>query len=112
MASEQANIYYWEYTIDTKEMRPCFRCMRDLGLPALVRNYPEPAIDAGIIPQDYAEMYRHWHAQLAQGVKELEGVIPLTIGRVPFQVKYTTEFDISGKPVKAYGSATYIIQDK
>lgn len=27
MASEQVNIYYWEYTVATKEMRPCFRCI-------------------------------------------------------------------------------------
>lgn len=32
-ASEQANMYAWEYVIGTKQMRPCFRCMRDLGLP-------------------------------------------------------------------------------
>lgn len=47
-ASEQINIYNWEYDIATKEMRPCYRCMRDLGLPPLVTNYPEPAIDAGM----------------------------------------------------------------
>ena len=28
-ASEQINIYIWEYDIKTKEMRPCYRCMRD-----------------------------------------------------------------------------------
>jgi hypothetical protein len=32
-AGEQANVYAWEYTIGTKQMRPCFRCMRDLGQP-------------------------------------------------------------------------------
>ena len=36
--SEQVNIYNWEYTVATKEMRPCYRCMRDLGLPPLVTN--------------------------------------------------------------------------
>lgn len=108
IASDQINIYYWEYTIATKEMRPCFRCMRDLGLPALVRNYPEPAIELGIFPPDYADMYRDWHRQLAEGVPELEADIPLTVGRVPFRVKYTTEFDAEGKPYKAYGSATLI----
>lgn len=108
IASEQINIYYWEYTVATKEMRPCFRCMRDLGLPALVENYPEPAIEMGIFPPDYADMYRDWHRQIENGVKELEADIPLTVGRVPFRVKYTTEFDENGKPVKAYGSATYI----
>ncbi|MCR4922759.1 MAG: response regulator [Lachnospiraceae bacterium] len=107
-ASEQINIYNWEYTIATKEMRPCYRCMRDLGLPALVHNYPEPAIDMGIFPPDYADMYRDMMRKVDSGVKELEADIPLTVGRVPFRVKYTTEFDEDGKPIKAFGSATLI----
>jgi len=106
---EQVNIYYWEYDVATKDMRPCFRCMRDLGLPAVVHNYPEPAIADGIFPQDFADMYRDWHKQIAAGVKELEAVIPLTVGRVPFRVKYTTDFDEYGRPVKAYGSATLVV---
>ncbi len=105
---EQANIYYWEYTVATKEMRPCFRCMRDLGLPPLLTNYPEPAFEAGIFPLDYADMYRDWHKQIANGVKHLEAVIPLTAGRVPFFVRYDTEFDELGRPIKAYGSATFV----
>ena len=109
-AFEQANVYAWEYTIATKEMRPCFRCMRDLGLPPLVRNYPEPAIEQGIFPPDYADMYRDWHKQLEQGVESLEAIIPLTVGRVPFHVRYTLEKDENGKPLKAYGSATLVIE--
>lgn len=111
-ASEQANIYYWEYDVATKDMHPCFRCMRDLGLPAVVHNYPEPVIENGLFPADYAELYRQWHKNIADGVKEQEAVIPLTVGRIPFRVKYTTEFDAVGKPVKAYGSATLIIENK
>ncbi len=110
MASEQANIYFWEYNISRKEMRPCFRCMRDLGFPPLLTNYPESAIEMGVFPPDYADMYRDWHVQIANGVKELEAVIPLTSGRVPFRVKYTTEFDSNGRPVKAYGSATLVVE--
>lgn len=111
-ASEQANIYYWEYNVKTKEMHPCFRCMRDLGLPAVVYNYPEPAIEKGIIPEDYADMYRKWHKMIESGVKSLEAEIPLTVGRVPFIVRYTTILDDSGKPIKAYGSATQVIEKK
>ncbi len=111
-ASEQANVYAWEYMVDTKEMRPCFRCMRDLGLPPIVRNYPEPAIKAGIFPPDYADMYRDWHKQIAAGAKHLEAIIPLTVGRIPFHVRYTTEFDENGKPLKAYGSATLVVDEK
>jgi len=108
-ASEQANVYAWEVDLITKDMRPCFRCMRDLGLPAVVHNYPESAIDSGIFPPDYADMYRDMMHQLAEGTEKLEAIIPLTVGRIPFHVRYTTEFDESGKAVKAYGSATLVV---
>ncbi len=110
-AFEHANIYAWEYDIATREMKPCFRCMRDLGLPPLVKNYPEPAIEGGIFPEEYADMYRDWHRQLAEGVEHLEAIIPLTKDKIPFIVRYTNEFDENGNPVKAYGSATYILDN-
>ena len=104
-ASEQINIYNWEYFVDTKEMRPCYRCMRDLGLPAVVENYPEPAIEMGIFPADYADMYRDMMRKIDEGAPELEADIPLSVCRVPYRVKYTTEFDEKGNPVRAFGSA-------
>ena len=110
-ASEQANVYAWEYEFGTKRMRPCFRCMRDLHLPPLLENYPDSAIEMGIFPPDYADMYRDWMRQLAEGAEHLEGVIPLTVGRVPFHVRYTTEFDENGRPLKAYGSATLVVDN-
>lgn len=103
MASEQIDIYCWEYTVATKEMRPCFRCIRDLGLPALLTNYPDSAIEMGIFPPEAADMYRDWHRQIAAGVPKLEAVIPLTEERIPYIVRYTTEFDENGRAVKAYG---------
>ena len=108
-AIEHSNTYAWEYNIDTHEMRPCFRCMRDLGLPAIVKNYPEPVIESGLFPADYADMYREWHQKLEDGIGELEAVIPLTADRVPFLVRYTTEYDENGHPLKAYGSATLVV---
>lgn len=106
MASEQVQIYFWEYDILTREMRPCFRCMRDLGLPSVVTNYPETAYEMGIFPPEVREMYTEWHERLANGEKEIEGVVPMTENRIPFVVRYTTEFDKRGRPIKAYGSAT------
>ena len=110
MAADQANVYAWEYTIATKEMRPCFRCMRDLGLPSLIENYPEPVIESGLFQPDYADEYRSWHRRIAEGEKSIEGIMPLTVGRVPFHVRYTTEFDENGRPLKAYGSATMVVK--
>lgn len=110
-AAEHANTYAWEYSIDTKEMRPCYRCMRDLGMPALLENYPEPVIENGIFPLEFADTYRQWHEDLARGVKSLEAIVPLTANRVPFHVRYTNTFDKNGRPVKAYGSATMVVDD-
>ena len=109
---DQADIYAWVYTIDTKEMRPCPRCMRNLGLPEVVKNYPEPVIESGLFPADYADLYREWHQQLEDGVGKLEGIIPLTADRIPFHVRYTTEYDENGRPLRAYGSAIRVVDGK
>ena len=105
---DQVNIYYWEYNILNKEMRPCFRCMRDLGLPPIVKNYPETAIELGIIPEEYGDLYIDFVGQLSTGVENIEAIIPLTENRIPFKVRYTTEFDELGNPIKAFASATLI----
>ena len=110
-AAEHTNSFAWEVDLSTMVMRPCYRCMRDLSIPPIVRNYPEPMIESGLFPPDYADYYRGWMQQLKDGVGELEAVIPLTVGRVPFRVKYTTEFDENGKPLKAYGSAAMVMED-
>lgn len=111
-SSEQANVYAWEVDIGTWVMHPCFRCMRDLNVPPVVHDYPEPLIENGIFPPDYADMYREWMKKLGSGeVDQLEGIIPLTVGRIPFYVRYTLERDENGKPLKAYGSATYIVDE-
>ena len=111
-ASEQVNVYAWEYEVATKRMKPCFRCMRDLGVPPVVENYPEPLIENGLFPPDYADMYRDWIHQIDEGlIDHIEGIIPLTVGRVPFHVRLTTEFDENGKPLKAYGSAALVVDN-
>lgn len=105
---DQNDIYAWEYEISTKLMRPCNRCMRNLDLPPVIENYPEPMIENGFFPLDYADYYRDMLKRLEQGEKELEAIIPLTAARIPYLIKYTLECDENGRPLKAYGSATYV----
>lgn len=105
MGAEHAGIYAWEFNLVTREMRPCARCMRDLNLPRVLENYPEPLIENGFFPADYADFYRNWLKQLDNGAESLETVMPLTAERIPFRVSYTAEFDENGHPYKAYGSA-------
>lgn len=111
-ASEHANVYAWEVDIATRIMHPCFRCMRDLNVPPVVHDYPEPLIENGIFPPDYADMYREWMRKLESGEADtLESIIPLTVGRIPFHVRYTLERDENGRPLKAYGSATLVVDE-
>ncbi|MBP0960693.1 MAG: bifunctional diguanylate cyclase/phosphodiesterase [Oscillospiraceae bacterium] len=109
-AFEQIDVYMWEYNIVTKDMFPCFRCQKNLGLPPVVKNYPDPVFESGLFPSDYADMYYDWMKQLEEGVEHIEGIIPLTEQRIPFMIRYTTEFDETGRPLKAYGSATRVVE--
>ena len=112
-ASEHANVYSWEVDLDTKIMRPCFRCMRDLNVPPIVQNYPEPVIESGIFTPDYADMYRDVMKKLERGeIDSFEQIMPLTVGRIPFYVRYTLERDENGNPLKAYGSATLVVDEE
>lgn len=104
--TEHIQGFAWEYEIATKRMRPCARCRRVLGLPEVIENYPESTYDSGLFQPDYQELYSDWMKQLAQGVRYLEADMPLTNDRIMFTVRYTTEFDETGKPLKAYGTAT------
>ena len=49
--------------------------------------------------------------KLADGEDNIEAIIPLTVGRIPFHVRYSLEYDENGKPLKAYGSATLVIDE-
>ena len=110
--AEQADVYYWEYIIDTQTVYPCERCISERGLPESVPNYPENAPRLGIVPPEAAEKYRKFHEQLASGIKEAEIVVPMTKKNLPHKVKYTVIFDEGGVPIKAYGCAVEIKDDK
>ena len=109
-ASEQVNIYAWEYEFSSRIMHPCFRCMRDLNVPPVVENYPEPLFDSGLFPMDYYDSYHEMLRKIETGeVDSIEAVIPLSVARIPFHVRYTLERDENGKPLKAYGSAAMVV---
>lgn len=112
VACEQNDIYSWEYIVNTKEMKPCCRCIRDLKLPSTLYNYPEGIVERGIIPEDYIETFLGWHRQVEEGTSSFDAVIPITDKRILFRIKSTTVFDEQGNPVKVYGSAVRVKDDK
>ncbi|MBQ7282325.1 MAG: hypothetical protein IJR16_06070, partial [Spirochaetales bacterium] len=90
------------YDIRTKEMHPCFRCQKVLGLSKLVTNYPEPAIEMCIFP-DW-EQYKEIMGRVDKG-ESVDVVLPLTKERIPYRVRYDVETDAEGRPAFAYGTA-------
>jgi len=106
--AEQLKLFYWEYDIKTKKMYPCVRCMQELHFPPVLENYPSSAIERGVFPMDIADFYEEVHKRLEKGEPYIEIDIPLTEKREMYRLRYTTEFDKYGNPVKAYGSAIKI----
>lgn len=110
--AEQAKVYYWEYVLDTKEMYPCARCIKERGLPEVMYNYPESAVEMGIIPPEAADEYIELHKKLSTGIKEAEIYVPMTKAKLMHHLKYNVVFDEGGKPIKAYGCAVVVDEVK
>lgn len=101
-AAEQIDLYFWKYDIRTKEMHPCFRCQKVLGLPKLVTNYPEPAIEMCIFPE--GKKYRQIMEKVDRG-ENVDIVLPLTNARIPYRIRYDVRMGDDGTPAFAYGTA-------
>ena len=101
-AAEQIDLYFWKYDIRTKEMHPCFRCQSNLGLPKLVKNYPDSVIGMCIFPEadEYIEIM-----QKVDSGESVDVVLPLTKDRIPYRVRYDVQMDEKGNPAFAFGTA-------
>ena len=60
---------------------------------------------------DYYDLYMDWMKQLEDGVGELEAIIPLTSDRIPFHVRYTTEYDENGRPLKSLRFSDFLVEE-
>ncbi len=110
--AEQAKVYYWEYILETKVMYPCPRCIKERGLPEVMYNYPESAIEMGVVPPEAGDEYIELHKKLSTGIKEIEIDVPMTKAKLMHRLKYNVVFDEGGKPVKAYGCAVVLEDEK
>ena len=101
-AAEQIDLYFWKYDIRTKEMHPCFRCQSNLGLPKLVKNYPDSVIGMCIFPEadEYIEIM-----QKVDSGESVDVVLPLTKDHIPYRVRYDVQMDEKGNPAFAFGTA-------
>ena len=75
-------------------------------------NHPESAIEMGVVPPEAGDEYIELHKKLSTGIKEIEIDVPMTKAKLMHRLKYNVVFDEGGKPVKAYGCAVVLEDEK
>ena len=106
-AVKHADLYYWDYDIINDRSVQCSRAQEELGLPALITNYPQAWIDHKVIVPEHVDEYIRMHEKLKEGVPEAEMDVQMSDGKW-YRVRYTNTFDENGRPVKALGTAQNI----
>jgi len=106
----QTDIFYCEYVVATREMYPCERSVRELGLSPVMYNGPRAVIDAGIVGRDSEEVFYDLFRQIDAGTKHVEAEVAFTFSKKPYIIRCDVEFDGFGKPVSAFCSAVRVIK--
>ncbi|MEG1798668.1 MAG: GGDEF domain-containing protein, partial [Synergistaceae bacterium] len=104
---DHADIYYWDYDMRAHTSQQCTSLQEELGIPALIENYPEAWFEHKLIAPEQYDEYRKIHADLRNGAPEVSMDVKLSNG-IWYRVKYTNTFDEDGRPLKAYGTAQNI----
>ena len=102
---EQVGLYYWEYDVKTKRVYPGPRIMKEFNLPSVLENYPECMIGKNVVEDSFLDTYIQWHKDIAKGQKHFSAIVHSPLDGRELLVRYETEFDENGKPIRAIGSA-------
>ena len=102
---EQVGLYFWEYDVKTKRVYPGPRIMKEFNLPSVLENYPECMIGKKVIEDSFLDTYIQWHKDIANGQKHFSAIVHSPLDGRELLVRYETEFDENGKPIRAIGSA-------
>lgn len=109
-------LHHWEYDVQHDMAIQSDKCVRDLQIPKVMKNYPQSFLDTNLILPQYWSRYLEVHRELKQGAKEvmMEHQIWPPNAREPSweRLIYKNIFDDSGRPVRAVGTAIDITEEK
>ena len=109
-------LHHWEYDVQNDMAIQSDKCVQDLQIPKIMKNYPQSFLDTNIILPQYWNRYLEVHRELKQGAKEvsMEHQIWPPNAKEPSweRLIYKNIFDVSGKPVRAVGTAIDITEEK
>jgi|GEM_PF-1511474 len=108
-ALNSTGLHHWVYDIQHDRSLQSMSSQRELGVPAVMENYPQSFLDTGMILPKYWSLYLNLHKQVREGAREVSGEYQIWPKSEPFphweQLVYRTVFDENGQPVKAVGTA-------
>ena len=105
IATDNSNLYIWEYDIPGKRCIQQPSAMADFAIAQVVENAPEAIIESGLIHPASADAYRELHSRVAAGEKSaVADICYLEPDGTPTwkRCTYTTIF-AEGRPVSAIG---------
>ena len=79
--------------------------MKEFNLPSVLENYPECMIGKNVVEDSFLDTYIQWHKDIAKGQKHFSAIVHSPLDGRELLVRYETEFDENGKPIRAIGSA-------
>lgn len=107
-ALDHANLYFWEYDIQTEVCKNGYKSIRDLEMPEYMEDYPRCVIQSGFIHPDSADTFLEMHDALKKGVPRITRDIKVNQedGSVTWKhICYTTVFDEKNRPLQAFGTS-------
>lgn len=108
-ALNSTGLHHWVYDIKHQRSLQSMSSQRELGVPAVMENYPQSFLDTGMILPKYWNLYLDMHKKIREGAREVTGEYQIWPPAEPFphweQLVYKTIFDEKGEPVKAVGTA-------
>jgi PAS domain-containing protein len=109
-------LHHWEYDEINDLAIQSDKCVRDLHVPKVMKDYPRSWLDTNILLPQYWNRYLEIHRELKQGALEvsMEHQIWPPDAKEPRweRIIYKNIFDESGRPVRAIGTAIDITEEK
>lgn len=105
---KEQSILYWEYDIKEEKCINSSQIVNMCGFPEVIENFPQGAVDLGIVPEGYVEMITELHNRLKKNKQEeiIEGEICLKDGKIiKANISYMPLCNVDGECEKILGIA-------
>lgn len=109
LAIEGADMSIWEYDIQNKCIYQSAGSIAKHGFSECIEDVPESLIEQGYVHENDVQAFRRMYEKLWSGEPKAEGTFWVKDYRNDRwwseHITYSVEFDLAGRPVRAYGAS-------